>query len=1320
MEHRRRSFFVTLVCTLGAASAAVCQNPDAVLPPGVRAVWDLGKAYREATPTRERLCINGLWRWQPAEPAAEQVPPGSWGYFKVPGSWPGPTDYLRKDSQTLYRHPDWGEAGEPAAAWYQREITIPSEWAGRRITVTAETLNSFAAVYVDGHKAGDMRFPAGEVDLTGVCRPGTKQVLSMLVVAMPLRAVMMSFGDTSAARQVRGSVERKGLCGDVYLVGTPPGARLGEVRVATSVRRWEITVNAGLENLAADSRYALHARISDHGRQVAAFTSPPLTAADLKAGRAEFTAKWKPGKLWDIITPGNQYQATVSLLEARGRTLDVSPPQRFGFRELWIRGRDFYLNGSRIFLCAIPIDNAAVSAAASTYEAAKETLRRMKGFGINFVYTHNYGCEPGTHLSFTEILRAADDVGMLVALSQPHFGQYGWQAPDADQKNGYARDAACYVSVAGSHPSVVFYATSHNATGYVESMNPDMIDGLQAPVEPWGRETISRALRAQAILNGLDPTRIVYHHSSGNLGTMHTNNFYTNMAPSQELADWFEHWSKDGVKPLFTCEFSCPYTWDFTMYRGWYKGKREWGSAVVPWEYSLAEWNAQFLGDRAFQIGEVEKGNLRWEAQKNRTGAPFHRWDYPHAVGTRDIDAQYPVMARYLTDEWRAFRTLGVSAINPWEHEVFWKPRPGVDRSPKQLKVDWGNLQRPGFSADFIGPSYERMDMAFERADWLPTPAAQALLRNNMPLLAYLGGKAAAVTGKDHNFTPGETVEKQLILINNSRRTVTADCRWSLGLPRALTGSRRVTIATGNQVRLPLRLGLPANLPANSYRLTATVRFSTGETQADAFTINVLPRPAAPTVSARIAVFDPKGEATKLLAGMGIRGQAVAANADLAGYDLLVVGKGALTPEGPGPDIARVREGLRVVVFEQTAEVLEQRFGFRVAEYGLRQAFARVPDHPLLAGLQAAHLRDWRGAATISTPRLKYEKSQVYRSVTPTIKWCGLDVPQIWRCGNRGNVASALIEKPAKGDFLPVIEGGYSLQYAPLMAYREGKGLVLFCQMDVTGRTERDPAAEMLARNVLRYASAWQPAATRQALYVGPPAGRRHLEFSGVAVASYDGGQLSPDQVLIVGSGAGGVLAANATAIADFVRAGGHVLALGLDEPDANAFLGAKVTMRKAEHIAAYFEPFGVKSLLAGVGPADVHNRAPREVPLVSAGAAVAGDGVLAQTPGANVVFYQLPPYAVGWADGVAVPVVTDNAAGKQQVVLDPGLRRTYRRSAFALARLLANMGVAAPTPLLARFSSPVTAAGAEQRWLDAFYLDHPEEWDYPYRFFCW
>ena len=255
-------------------------------------------------------------------------------------------------------------------------------------------------------------------------------------------------------------------------------------------------------------------------------------------------------------------------------------------------------------------------------------------------------------------------------------------------------------------------------------------------------------------------------------------------------------------------------------------------------------------------------------------------------------------------------------------------------------------------------------------------------------------------------------------------------------------------------------------------------------------------------------------------------------------------------------------------------------------------------------------------------------------------------------------MASVLIEKPARGDFLPILDGGYSLQYSPLLEYREGKGLVLFCQVDVTGRTEQDPAAETLARNLVQYVAAWKPTPRRQALYVGDPAGRRHLEFSGIPVKSYEGGKLTPDQVLVVGTGGGEKLAQSAAAVAEFLKAGGNLLALGLDGREASAFLPFKVTMKKAEHIAAFFEPAGRESLLAGVGPADVHNRAPQVIPLMSAGGAVLGDGVLAKAQGAKVVFCQFPPYTVSQAQGAEPSFVVngdDAADGRQSALLTMG-----------------------------------------------------------------
>jgi hypothetical protein len=1266
-----------------------------------RVVWDLDKAHRETTATRERACLNGLWQWQPAREVSDVVPDDRWGHYKVPAFWPGRSNYIQEDCQTLYPHSDWKDADARATnlAWYQREIAIPAAWADRRIAVRAEYVNSFAVVYLDGKKVGEIRYPAGEVDVTAACRPGAKQVLSLLVMALPLKGVLLSYADTNSAREVRGSVERRGLCGDVWLVSTPRAARVTHIKIDTSVRRAEITVDAAIEGLANDRQYTVRVEISKAGRTVRAFSGQSFRAGDLAGGRISVTEAWKPDALWDVHTPQNTFDAHVSLIEGDGTLRDAYHTVRFGFREFWIDGKDFFLNGTRLFLSAVPLDNAQIGARTATYEAVRETLQRLRSFGINFVYTHNYGCEPGSHVSFADVLRAADDEGMLVAFSQPHFGHYDWKAPDADKTNGYARHAEFYVREAQNHPSVVAYSMSHNATGYDEDMNPDQIDGRRDPrSDGWSRNNSNLALRAEAIVRALDPGRIVYHHSSGNLGSMHTMNFYLNFVPIQEVSDWFEHWSRDGVKPVFPCEYGVPFTWDWAMYRGWYKGERSFGSARVPWEFCLAEWNAQFVGDAAYKISDAEKQNLRWEAGQFRAGRLWQRWDYPHHLGSNDFDERQAIFARYITDNWRAHRTWGISANSPWEYATFWKPRGGVSGRRKELAVDWENLQKPGFSPDYVVPRRGWMSVDGERADWVPTAAAETLIRNNRPLLAYIAGKPSSVTSKDHNFRPGDIIEKQLVVINNSRKTASCQFEWSGGWPGAPRGGESISVKPGDQQRVPLRFELPAMLAPGRYEIAATVRFGDNEMQKDSFVLHVLPRPLEISPAARIALLDPNGETARALTGLRISFQTVDVAADLSPYDMLIIGKEALTSDGLGPNLGCVRDGLKVVVFEQTAGVLEKRFGFRVAEYGLREVFGRVPDHPILAGLDAEHLRDWRGDATLLSPRLRSTSRPRHG---PTVKWCGIDVSRAWRCGCRGNVASVLIEKPARGDFLPMLDGGYGLQYSPLLQYREGQGMVLFCQMDVNGRSEHDPAANTLIANIVSYVSAWKPSPIRKALYAGEAAGKKHLESAGFALTSYSKGELPAHQGLIVGPGGGRQLAADAAAIKEWLAGNASVLAIGLDQEDAAAFLPFAVNIKPAEHIAAYFEPPGRNSLLAGVGPADVHNRDPRALPLVSAGANVFGDGVLASAEGGKVVFCQLVPWQFD-------PTKQMN------------LKRTFRRVSYLVARLASNLGVASSTPLLDRFRESVAASGVERRWLNGLYLDVPEEWDDPYRFFRW
>ena len=261
--------------------------------------------------------------------------------------------------------------------------------------------------------------------------------------------------------------------------------------------------------------------------------------------------------------------------------------------------------------------------------------------------------------------------------------------------------------------------------------------------------------------------------------------------------------------------------------------------------------------------------------------------------------------------------------------------------------------------------------------------------------------------------------------------------------------------------------------------------------------------------------------------------------------------------------------------------------------------------------------------------------------------------------------------------------------------------MVLFCQMDVTGRTAHEPAADRLVRNILAYVAGWKTGTRRTVMYAGDANGMRHLRSTGLEVEAYDGRDLPGNRVLVVGPGGSRELMDKVWNVNNWIADGGSLLAVGLGAQEANALFSNQVRMRRKEHIAAYFEPAGAGTLRAGIGPADVHSREPRKIPFVVDGARTVGDGVLASLEGVNVVLCQMVP----WERPYRTPQY-----GK----------RTFRRASCLVTRLLGNMGAGADTPLLARFAKPVKPWENRGRWLQGLYLDNPEAWDHPYRFFRW
>ncbi|MGX8703797.1 MAG: hypothetical protein ACSW8H_05035, partial [bacterium] len=66
--------------------------------------------------------------------------------------------------------------------------------------------------------------------------------------------------------------------------------------------------------------------------------------------------------------------------------------------------------------------------------------------------------------------------------------------------------------------------------------------------------------------------------------------------------------------------------------------------------------------------------------------------------------------------------------------------------------------------------------------------------------------------------------------------------------------------------------------------------------------------------------------------------------------------------------------------------------------------------------------------------------------------------------------------------------------------------------------------------------------------------------------------------------------------------------------------------------------------------------------------------------------------------------------------VAKPYLRTSYRRSVFAIAKLLANLGADFDNPILEIIANPPQ----ENAWLNSYYLQEPKAEDDPYRYYRW
>lgn len=1012
---------------------------NAALPEGFDDPESLEGAYKTVSATRQRYSLNGLWRCRPcmtddpkgAPPAAGDL----WGWAKVPSVWPNNGSNFKATkilAPWFIDHKEDRAKFMKDCAWYGRSFTVPKEAQGKRVVFTFDMIGAAARLFVDGRKAGTITFPNSEIDVTDFVTPGKKHDFAIMVDANQ-EGIIEEYNESRRKIQRKREVKFKGITADVWLDIMPKKARLDFAWAETSVEKGEITFKAETGNLDENGNYSIKAVVvSLDGKEKKTFKAP----ATVKDGVMAVTAAWNDARLWDLDTPRNRYACKLSLYK-NGDLLDETVPFTFGFRELKISGRDLLLNGTPVHLRALYDETQNWNWNLTSYSNAFMKCRGALSAGFNAMIAGNYSFGAGAMASPGSMLDATDDAGFIYCFTLPHFKDYA--ALDTEEGQAvYREDVRKIMRLARRHPSVFLYATSHNAAGYLGAGHPQRIDGLYELPKEYNTNNRRHARICHKIIRELDVSRPCYHHESGNLDEFHCVNCYLNWSPIQERSEWLEHWGTVGVKPLFFVEWGQPHVSSWSSYRG---PHFIWSTSgfMSLW---AAEHAAAFRGDAAYEADDATRFCLEKEEKlwKRPRGFPWYELSGICGSQTNNYNG---IQALFQADNWRSMRAWGITANLPWDQGGLFRGA-GTTSVPVELSEQ---RKRPGIVPNSIcygwgqAPYYE------------PTAAGKVFQRWNMPECAWIGGDVK-FTDKRHIFKSGETFKKNLVILNDRRRT--ANVAWRVTF-NGESQSGKVSVKPGTKQLVPITLKAPEK--NGTYKIAATFDFGKKVVQNDEFAIEVFE--CRPEAVANVVLVDEKGLTKKELERLGIKFKM---NVAPQKHERLVIGRQSLTKKLLQETVIPFvwHNAGRVIIFEQDKALLED-IGFRVQCYGLRNVFPRFKTDELSGILKEELMRDWAGESTLERA---YTKLSPAETGADSDTFAGYDSSRVWRNGFRGAVASVIMEKPSYGDWVPLVDGGFDLQYSPLLEWRFGSGSIVFCQMDVTGRTEHDVAADALMRQL--------------------------------------------------------------------------------------------------------------------------------------------------------------------------------------------------------------------------------------------------------------
>ena len=330
-------------------------------------------------------------------------------------------------------------------AWYQRDVSVPETWRGKRVVLTLERPRWQTTVWLDDKKIGSRRSLVAphEFDL-GTVEPGNHRLTILVDTSMilPYRPDAHGVSDSLGMswNGITGAIELKATSlvwiDDAQVTtGGNPNGREGVTRTAS------IRIKIG--NASAKPGSGI---ITANGK------SFPVTWT-AEGGTAEIEVAFPNVRTWNEFHPDLQKLE----LTLKGESADDARDITFGFREIKAVGKQFQLDGLRIYFRGTHHggDFPLTGYPPSDVAYWKKIFQINKDWGINHVRFHSF-CPPKA--AFV----AADELGVYL---QPEPGMWNEVSPGTPMEAMLYEETELMIRAYGNHPSFLLFSPSNEPKG---------------------------------------------------------------------------------------------------------------------------------------------------------------------------------------------------------------------------------------------------------------------------------------------------------------------------------------------------------------------------------------------------------------------------------------------------------------------------------------------------------------------------------------------------------------------------------------------------------------------------------------------------------------------------------------------------------------------------------------------------------------------------------------------------------------------------------------------------------------------------------------